>query len=153
MMGFWIQQFQRLAHALQGGHLCGLTGHRALAVQYTGPQGQSLTLILEGKTFCQHCGEGIVLQWAELRCLHCQRSRPARLVWGQVHPTHATCLACGQQAAQLKVLERPQVYQLHHALLRVLTEEAYLRQQHSPDTRPFATRPTAWVERALLPSA
>ena len=95
------------------------------------------TVMVEGKTYCPDCGEGVVFAWVILRCSHCRRIRPARYSHESVATEDRCCRHCGTHHVEKVRLEAPDYFQAQFALL-----------EKQPD-RPQQTVPRvvgAWVE-------
>jgi hypothetical protein len=131
--------------------VCHLTGHKPPRMQYSGLSGKSTSLLPEGKTFCTHCHNAIVLQWILARCSHCNTIRAGQWLWGQLRLKQPLCTHCGHTSVTLTVLERPKVHQLRHAMVQVVSEEAFITQ--SAQVTLHSSRAIAWIDRVLLPKA
>jgi len=78
--------------------------------------------MVEGKTWCPDCGEGLLFEWVLFRCTCCDQKRPGRYQFGKPVPQTRHCQGCGSAEYQTLVLENPEYFQLRHALLRKTPE-------------------------------
>lgn len=78
--------------------------------------------VVEGKTFCPDCGQGVVFRWVVLRCCGCRQRRPVRYRFRHVVPLESCCTYCGESDIINQYLDEPEFYQLRHALLSFETE-------------------------------
>ena len=83
----------------------------------------------EGKFYCQSCGQGVIARWALLRCGECGAKRASRYLFRRLVPQEACCFHCGTWEAQLEYLEKPNYFQLKHAMLLLEEEGHYLAHQ------------------------
>ncbi len=74
--------------------------------------------VVEGKTYCPDCGQGVVFRWVVLRCGGCGQRRQGRYRFREVVPTESCCTFCGERAVHSQYLSDPEYFQLSYALLR-----------------------------------
>jgi hypothetical protein len=78
--------------------------------------------VVEGKTFCPDCGQGVIFKWVVLRCKGCNHRRPTRYLFRQVVPLEPCCTYCGEQEIRHEYLSEPEYFQLRYALLSFQAE-------------------------------
>lgn len=95
--------------------------------------------LTEGKVFCPHCTQGLILRWVQLRCAQCNQKRGCQYVLREITPTERCCLQCGHSQFVKEYLENPAYFHLDKALLEIEEEASYLA------THPWNFNSQAWI--------
>lgn len=78
--------------------------------------------MVEGKTWCPDCGEGLLFEWVVFKCACCDQKRPGQYFFGQPKPQTRHCQGCGSTEYHTLVMDNPEYFQLRFALLRKTPE-------------------------------